>query len=228
MFVEKQRIQAAIQRWSVGWDADWPDWGGALLLLHQANNTRTHTHTHTHTHTPSYITGQSSAQFTENSSSCLTKFSLPAFPSHTYTYLSLLLIRPHSFENKQSEEVSSLFLPALPPHTHKRARTHACTGKLLPSAGNSLYSKGEKESLCFTKRANSKLMYFIIKKSHIQLRLQNKTHHLHPITKLNNNQLNPNLSIHRRKADAEKCSMISEGAFADIEAVFKITQPSAL
>lgn len=46
-----------------------------------------HTHTHTrsqvthmHTHSLSYITGHSSAQFTENPSSCVTKFCQPAFP----------------------------------------------------------------------------------------------------------------------------------------------------
>ena len=125
MFVEKQRIQAAIQRWSVGWDADWPDWGGALLLLHQANNTRTHTHTHTHTHTELYNRTELSPVYRELKqlfdkilSTCLPIPHIHIFiaPPHSSTALKINRVRrfPHSS-----------FLLFLHTHTNARAHTHA-------------------------------------------------------------------------------------------------------
>lgn len=134
VFVKKQQIQTAVQRWSVGWDASWSDWGGALLQLHQANTTHAHTDTHSELYNRTKLSPvyrEFRHLFDKIHSTCL---------SHpTYTHLCHSLKHPHSSENKQSKEVflSTSFLPTFPIHTHRvRLHTHrkalALSRKLAP------------------------------------------------------------------------------------------------
>ncbi len=98
---------------------------------HTPTNARAHTHTHTHTHTQLYNRTELSPVYRE-SKQLFDKILSTCLSHHTHT----LFIRPHSFENKQSKEVSSV-RPSFPLFPS----TYSHTGKFSPSAGNSLYSK---------------------------------------------------------------------------------------
>lgn len=156
VFVKKQQIQTAVQRWSVGWDASWSDWGGALLQLHQANTTHAHTLSELYNRTKlSPVYREFRHLFDKIHSTCL---------SHpTYTHLCHSLKHPHSSENKQSKEVSSAHpsFPLFPStHTHTQSQTaHTQESSRLKQETCSNQKK-ERKSLCFVQRANrSSLIY---------------------------------------------------------------------